>query len=309
MRRVARWATAARDILTAGNDRSAGSLKGRSRLAIVTSRPVRRRAAALLAVLAVLTLGVTAGCGRGDDAAADSTGNPARHPAFRSSVDGGYSVVPIASPGRVSGTITVGGDIPADTLVHPTSDVTTCGTELTDATIDHNGPLLAGAVVWLDGVRAGKALPLVRRYDVINEGCLVVPRVQAAVVGGTINVRSLDPVTHRTRLVRTGETKPVALVTETDEGQVVPLDHALEVAGQIEVSCDQHPWTRGYIAVFDHPYFAVTTGSGAFSFDSVPPGTYTLKVWHERLGVATKSVVVSDGGMATVDVELRGSPR
>jgi len=258
---------------------------------------------------AVLALVVVAACGRSNGAASDTTRGVARPSAFTSSTAGSYSTVAIPAPGRVAGTVTIAGDIPADSVVRPTSDVTTCGTELTDGTIEHNGPLLSGAIVWLDGIRAGKPLPLVRRYDIINEGCLVVPRVQAAVVGGTLNVRSLDPVTHRTRLIRSGETKPVALVTETDEGQVVPLYHALEVPGQIEVRCDQHPWTRGYIAVFDHPYFAVTTANGAFAFDSVPPGTYTLRVWHERLGTVSRQVTVSGGGTATADVELRAGGR
>jgi hypothetical protein len=256
-------------------------------------------AAATLAVLAV------AACRGGDGDPADSAHPRAGGGAFRSATGGDYTVVPVTTPGQVTGTITVGGDIPADTVVHPTSDVTTCGTELTDVTIEHDGPRLSGAVVWLDGVRRGKALPLIRRYDVINEGCLIVPRVQAAIAGGTINVRSLDPVTHRTRLVRTGETKPVALVTETDEGQVVPLDHALDVPGQLEIRCDQHPWTRGYIAVFDQPYFAVTSGNGAFAFDSVPPGRYTLRVWHERLGTESREVTVTAGQTAGADIELR----
>ena len=253
----------------------------------------------------LLALAATAACGRSNGAAADSARGPEARGVFAPSATGEYAPTPIANPGTVRGTVSVAGDIPEDSLVHPTSDVATCGVELANVTIDHNGPLLAGAVVWLDGVRAGKPLPVVRRYDIINEGCLVTPRVQAAVVGGTLNVRSRDPVTHRTRLVRAGETKPVALVTETDEGQVVPLDHALEVPGQIEVRCDQHPWTRGYIAVFDHPYFAVTTANGDFAFDSVPPGRYTLKVWHERLGTASREVTVVGGGTATADVELK----
>lgn len=255
-------------------------------------------AAAFLALFAV-------GCRANGDGPADSAQMRAPGGAFHSGGTGNYTVVPVTNPGQVSGTITVGGDVPADTVVRPTSDVTTCGTELTDVTIEHNGPLLSGAVVWLDGVRSGKALPLVRRYDVINEGCLIVPRVQAAIAGGTINIRSLDPVIHRTRLVRAGEAKPVALVTETDEGQVVPLDHALDVPGQLEVRCDQHPWTRGYIAVFDHPYFAVTSANGAFAFDSVPPGKYTLRVWHERLGTASREVTIGGGQAVTADVELR----
>ena len=265
----------------------------------------------LLPLGAALALATTGACGRSNGAAADSARGAAAHGAgaFASSTGGDYSTVAIPAPGAIRGTVTITGDIPEDSLVHPTSDVPTCGTDLVNTTIDHNGPLLAGAVVWLDGIRAGKPLPLVRRYDVINEGCLVTPRVQAAIMGGTLNVRSRDPVTHRTRLVRAGETKPIALVTETDEGQVVPLDHALEVPGQIEIRCDQHPWTRGYIAVFDHPYFAVTTANGDFELDSVPPGKYTLKVWHERLGTTSREVNVVGGGTATADVEMRAGNR
>ena len=265
----------------------------------------------LLAAGALLALTAISACGRSNGAAADSArgAGGSRGGVFSSAGAADYAAVEIAAPGAVRGTITIGGDIPEDSLVHPTNDIATCGAELTSATIDHNGPLLSGAVVWLDGIRAGKPLPVVRRYDIINEGCLVSPRVQGAVVGGTLNVRSRDPVTHRTRLVRAGETKPVALVTETDEGQVVPLDHALEVPGQIEVRCDQHPWTRGYIAVFDHPYFTVTSANGDFELDSVPPGRYTLKVWHERLGLVSREVTVNGGGTATVDVELRAASR
>ena len=50
---------------------------------------------------------------------------------------------------------------------------------------------------------------------------------------------------------------------------------------QIQVK-QQHPWTRGFIAVFESPYYAVTDDSGAFQIDSVPPGKYHLLAWHER---------------------------
>lgn len=252
---------------------------------------------------------VAAGCNRGGGVARDTAAATPTGTAFRNAVAGAYSAIEIATPGRVTGTITVGGEIPADSMVHPTSDVTTCGADVADGVIEHDGPLLGGAVVWLDGIRAGKPLPLVRRYDIINEACLIAPRVQAVIVGGTLNIRSVDQITHRTRLVHQGVSKPIALVSETEEGQVVPLDHALDTPGQIEVRCDLHPWTRAFLAVFDHPYFAVTTTKGSFAFDSVPPGSYTLMVWQERLGTATRPVVVAGSETTTVDVELRAGGR
>ena len=42
---------------------------------------------------------------------------------------------------------------------------------------------------------------------------------------------------------------------------------------------------RAYVAVFDHPYFALTDAEGKFSLSEVPPGVYVLEAWHERLGV------------------------
>ena len=37
----------------------------------------------------------------------------------------------------------------------------------------------------------------------------------------------------------------------------------------------------GFVAVFAHPYHAVTRDDGTFAIENVPPGTHTLHVWHE----------------------------
>lgn len=61
----------------------------------------------------------------------------------------------------------------------------------------------------------------------------------------------------------------------------------------IPVKCNVHPWMRGYIAVFKHPFFAVTGKDGSFTLPNLPPGTYTIEAWQEKLGTATQTVTVA----------------
>ena len=74
----------------------------------------------------------------------------------------------------------------------------------------------------------------------------------------------------------------------------------------IPVKCNVHPWMRGYIAVFKHPYFAVTGKDGAFDLSNLPPGTYTIKAWHEKLGTTTQTVTI--GGNETKEISFVFKP-
>jgi Carboxypeptidase regulatory-like domain len=46
--------------------------------------------------------------------------------------------------------------------------------------------------------------------------------------------------------------------------------------------------------VLDHPYYAVTSTDGTFSLKGLPPGTYTIEAWHEKLGTQTQTVTVGE---------------
>ena len=193
-----------------------------------------------------------------------------------------YHPVPLTSTGSIVGTVQLDGEV-GDSAVITTIDATVCGAAIPDSSIVHRGTALGNVVVWLSDVTQGKPLPGERRTEIVNEDCQLEPRVQAVVAGTTVNVRNEDRLAHTTRFILGGDAgDTLASIPLTDDGQVVPNEHIAAKPGMVAVTCRQHPWTRGYIAVFESPYFAVSNDSGTFRIDSVPPGKYHLVAWHER---------------------------
>jgi len=165
---------------------------------------------------------------------------------------------------------------------------------------------LSSAIVWIANVKSGKPLPADRRDDLSSEKCLLDPRVQAAVIGTTFNVFNDDKLLHRLVFLRLGTHDTLTVMPFFNSGQVVASERLAKTSGIVEVRCAQHPWTRAYIAVFDHPYYAVTEDDGTFKIDSLPPGTYKLMVWHEGMAAAVEQQVqVAAGGVGKADVVVK----
>ena len=68
----------------------------------------------------------------------------------------------------------------------------------------------------------------------------------------------------------------------------------------IAIKCDVHKWMRAYAGVVAHQYFAVTGADGAFELRNVPPGDYTIAVWHEKLGERTAQSRIEAGGSTVI---------
>ena len=72
------------------------------------------------------------------------------------------------------------------------------------------------------------------------------------------------------------------------------------------VLCHVHPEMSAYLIVLPNPFFAVTDRSGKFEIRDIPPGTYELVAWHEKLSEGRQTVTVGDGDG---DVEIKFSLR
>ena len=55
-----------------------------------------------------------------------------------------------------------------------------------------------------------------------------------------------------------------------------------------------------------HPFFAVSKADGSFEIKGLPPGSYTIEVWHEQLGTQTSKVTVDAKAGATANFAMKG---
>ena len=148
-------------------------------------------------------------------------------------------------------------------------------------------------MVWLVGVATGPRDDAPRRVRILLDGCRLEPRVQRVAAGGTVMLTSRDAMMTRLQFLDVGRVSASrGTVLFNDAGQVVPTSDAAKVPGLVQIRDDLHPWVRAYLAVTPHPFVAVTAADGAFRFDNLPPGRYTLVVWHERFGTKQQRVRV-----------------
>ncbi len=75
-------------------------------------------------------------------------------------------------------------------------------------------------------------------------------------------------------------------------------------AGRVDVFCSIHENMHCIVLVMPNPYFATTDASGHYSITNVPPGTYKLKAWHERLPAAEQEIIVPANGVVQSDFTL-----
>ena len=214
----------------------------------------------------------------------------------------GYEVDPGIVGSTVRGFVTYRGSIAPGEPLSVTRDIQYCGTTVTNETllVDRSSKGIAAVVVSLEGVTKGKAFPAEKRLLLENQGCRFSPRVHAMAVGSLIEINNADPVLHNTHIRKGNAT--FLNVALPPEGK--PIRKPLAEAAHLDVRCDAHHFMRASLHVFPHPYFTVTDQTGLFEISHVPPGTYSLKLWHETLGFVEKPVTVPMTGEVTVNLKL-----
>jgi hypothetical protein len=131
------------------------------------------------------------------------------------------------------------------------------------------------------------------------------PRVLGVRAGQPLAFANSDPLLHNVHAVAE-EQSGFNLAMPMRSPQQARVFDAPEV--MVRVKCDVHPWMAAYVGVVAHPYFAVTPADGTFAFAGLPPGDYTVEVWHETLGRASGRVTLPPAGDVTAGLALPTLP-
>jgi hypothetical protein len=204
-----------------------------------------------------------------------------------------YEAVAVNNGGTIEGVVTLSG-APAGATITTTKNQDYCGATIPDPTytVDSAGGL-ANVIVYLKDITKGKPGPS-EPLKLVNEHCMFAPRVQGAMVGEQITISSDDPILHNTHPQNAETNATIYNIALPFKGFSVtkPLPANPEL---IKVKCDAHEWMHAWIMELDHPYYTTTGPDGHFTIKDVPPGSYTLAVWHEAAGEKSEPVVVAAG--------------
>ena len=125
----------------------------------------------------------------------------------------------------------------------------------------------------------GREYPVPKEKVVLEQvGCCYTPHVFGIRVGQTLLIRNGDPILHNIHgLPFDNKEWNWAQSFKGQENEV----RLLKPEAPFKIKCDVHTWMGSWAGVVDHPFFAVTDDTGRYSIRGLPPGKYTLSLWHE----------------------------
>ena len=157
---------------------------------------------------------------------------------------------------------------------------------------------IANVVVFVKDAPVEQVLP-VTRSSIAQSDEAFVPRVTAITRASTVEFPNFDPYFHNVFSLSRDAMFDLGRFRKGEK-----RERTFMHAGVIKVYCHIHSEMAATIMVFDHRLYTTPSASGTFEIDAVPPGTYQLSAWHERIGETTKPIRVVAGESASIEFSL-----
>ena len=213
---------------------------------------------------------------------------------------------PTDEGGRISGVVRVEGKLPPPRFISMDADPACVSLNRRDPRADDivvRNRRLADALVYVEGAALDSQsfTPPQTPAVLARRRCRTVPHVLGLQAGQTLRVLNDDPTIHNYSFHPAKNPRRNKAIARRGESFDVRFD---EPEPPFPIRCNQHPWERGSIAVMPHPFFAVTDRRGAFNIEGLPPGEYTVHLWHEKLGPLSAKVTVGRRDVKTVNFRV-----
>lgn len=120
-----------------------------------------------------------------------------------------------------------------------------------------------------------------QKVEVNQPCCMFVPHALCMREGQVLVANNPSPIAHNFHYQS---------LKNPGDNKIMPAGGKIEItdlkADRIPVmmNCDIHPWMKGWIRVFDHPYYALTDAAGRFEIKQAPAGKLRAVIWHPEVG-------------------------
>jgi plastocyanin len=204
--------------------------------------------------------------------------------------------------GTITGRVTFVGRPPGNPIIRMGMDPVCAGMNRGRMAIQEQAVVardgsVANVFVRIEGTFAPTPVPAAP-VVIDQRSCIYTPRVVGVRVGQRLQIRNADSLLHNVH-------SSSAAGNSFNVGQPVAgatfdfTPRSPEV--MLKLGCDVHRWMVAFVGVMPHPYFDVTGSTGRYTIAAVPPGTYTIRTWHEQFGERAQQVTVRSGAAATID--------
>jgi plastocyanin len=190
--------------------------------------------------------------------------------------------------GTLKGRFVLGGDAAAPAALTVDKDVEVCGKHklLAEEFVIGEGKGVANVVVFVRDKKvkvkpelaaaAKEAKPVL---DNIN--CRFEPHVLFVQAGQELTIKNSDTVGHNSNIATVKNAPSNNLIPAGGE---VKAKFTADEAVPAQVTCNIHPWMKGWLVVRDNPYAAVSKADGSFEIADLPAEEVELQFWHEKAG-------------------------
>jgi plastocyanin len=215
-----------------------------------------------------------------------------------------YEAITVSDGGTIVGEVKYAGDPSTPEKIDVTKDANICGADpkVSPMLVVGANKGIKDVVASLPSIQKGKALGKPEKPPVLDQkNCEYHPYAQIIPVNTTVEITNSDDVLHNIKTK--GGSKTSFNMAQPKFKRKLTYDFKNPEIVQVE--CNVHGWMNAIIVVEDNPYDALTDANGSFKITDVPPGKYTVKVWHSKLGEQTKEVTVSPKEEVKVAFEMK----